>query len=167
MTIDPFIDTLSTTLDFFDEQIAAFDTRDLGMADTLGTLDRIEFLVGLGFVACQTYLVEASSALGLGKAEALSQGPVHVAGKPVVALVNAAANCWKHRSEWDYSEPSRSRERVEESIGLLGISTAEDYVSFNVLHELVSPHKDAFSSLIPFLRQWYDTLSSAGDSQKC
>lgn len=68
-------------------------------ADREGIYDSEEHVVGLGFVACQTYLVATYGAMLVKKPKALGFGPPHRSGYTIAQLVNHAANYWKHRDE--------------------------------------------------------------------
>ncbi len=69
--------------------------------DANGLFDRLEYVSGLGFAACQNYIAACAGRSALRKADALQLGPKHRSGEPMVALVNAAANYWKHSPDWD------------------------------------------------------------------
>ncbi len=53
---------------------------------------RSEHIIGLGFVACQTYLHARSGLAALKKTETLDRGPRHPCGLPITGVINAAAN---------------------------------------------------------------------------
>jgi hypothetical protein len=124
--------------------------------DAEGILDSMEQVVGLGFAACQTYLVARSAFMVASKSDTLDLGPVHRCGRTIVAIVNAAANYWKHHDEWAVTA-SGGRARTEEVIAALGVRVSE-YTASNVLSELLRPLPARFTTLIPFLVQWSDAL---------
>src|SRR5688572_2918575 len=76
--------------------VVSDESIDAEMADQMGLFDRAEHACGLGFVACQAYLASTYSDLGITKSVALTVGPDHRWGGKAVAIINAAANFWKH-----------------------------------------------------------------------
>jgi hypothetical protein len=70
--------------------------------DSDGILDRLEYISGFGFVACQAYITAHIGYTKTPKKRALEVGPIHRCGVSCVALVNAAANHWKHEPEWPF-----------------------------------------------------------------
>ena len=69
-------------------------------ADLLGYFDSLEHLTGLGFATCQNFITAIHGILRIPKNRALDIGPFHRSGRPVAAIVNSAANYWKHNYEW-------------------------------------------------------------------
>ena len=127
--------------------------------DSYGVYDSMEYISGFGFVACQTYAIGVVSMMKVKKSDALELGPKHRTGRTMIALVNAAANYWKHSSEWSFETPSSQAEQTLTVITSLGIDTTEDYYPLgNMLHRILAPHPARFSSLLPFLTQWRDCL---------
>ena len=131
-------------------------------ADGLGHFDRLEGVIGLGFVACQQYINATYPQLGVNKSEAIDRGPKHSSGRPVIKVINAAANFWKHHDEWPDPDPNRRyhEERTRAVIDSLTPSFA-DYVLGNVLHELVQPQPLRFAHVILLLSQWRDGFVAA------
>ncbi|MBI4696356.1 MAG: hypothetical protein HY749_20300 [Gammaproteobacteria bacterium] len=124
--------------------------------------DEAEHVTGFGFVACQTFIatkISASALRGQGR-EALALGPRHRTGKPMVQIVNAAANYWKHSHQWSIDGPDAKASTTIEAIESLGISTTGPfpYATTNVLHEILAPRRARFLYLIPFLKQWRNAL---------
>lgn len=74
---------------------------DRSLLDQFDVYASIDHVIGLGFVACQVYVVSTAHQLGLSQADALRIGPVHPNGEPRVALVHHAANLFKHSDAWD------------------------------------------------------------------
>jgi hypothetical protein len=96
--LDFDLDFLKDASDLVDARLDRLD-RDTSATpdpDGFGILDQIEYLIGFGFVACQTYLTAKIAASDLERAMALDRGPMHACGRPFAALSNAAANLWKH-----------------------------------------------------------------------
>ena len=61
-----------------------------------GEYDGAEYTIGLGFVACQQYMTCVFADKSIDKRAVLELGPRHACGVTYAALVNAAANTWKH-----------------------------------------------------------------------
>lgn len=123
-------------------------------ADADGTLDTLNNLYGSGFTALQTFVTAVVSNSNLDKRKALELGPIHTCGVSFAGLVNAAANHWKHSSEWSKTAPSR---QALQTIGIfesLGVDPWGDYALANALHAIVNPHQTRFASLLPFLERW-------------
>ena len=128
--------------------------------DAFGSLDQAEFVTGLGFVACQAYLTDTAQRAGIPKSSALSRGPEHTAGHPFVAIVNAAANCWKHRVEWSEVDPRRDQKLTAKLIGSLGIEVRQEYVCSHTLAALLRPLPVRLEGICPFLSSWYEGLKT-------
>lgn len=160
LKVDFDLRLLEELLALLDRHLARLEQHAAVVADpdAEGFLDSMEQVVGLGFAACQTYLVTRSAFKGASKTDTLDLGPVHRCGQPIVAIVNAAANYWKHHGEWTVTA-SGKRARTEDVIAALGVSVSE-YTTSNVLAELLRPLPARFTTLIPFLVQWSDALGA-------
>ena len=123
-------------------------------ADADGTLDTLNNLYGSGFTALQTFITAVVSSSTLDKRRALELEPIHTCGVSIAGLVNAAANHWKHSSEWSKTAPSRQALQTIAIFENLGIDPWGDYALANALHAMVNPHPTRFASLLPFLDQW-------------
>lgn len=125
--------------------------------DGLGVFDRGEALIGLGFVACQNYLVARKKRRSNATYDS---GPKH--GPHFIArLVNEGANYWKHHSEWpddevDYRDVQRRTARVLQDAGVL----PHDYVLSNLLGELTGTR--SFAALLVSLDAWRSELDPGG-----
>jgi hypothetical protein len=128
--------------------------------DAFGVFDEAEYITGIGFVACQTYATAklSRSRLKNQKREALALGPKHRTGRSIVQLINAAANHWKHSSEWSLDTPTSQAMQTLEVISSLGVDTNASYPVANMLYEMLAPHPARFANLIPFMIQWRDAL---------
>ncbi|MBI3200096.1 MAG: hypothetical protein HYZ29_01055 [Myxococcales bacterium] len=147
MIIDADMVLLTNLTASLDEQIE----RLLPPADECDA-DHLEFLVGLGFVACQWYLTERRSWAHVEQGSALKAGPQHRHGVGIASVVNAAANFWKHAAEWrDDGLADRQANTLKP---LLDLGLQEPIDLWSVLDELVRPHPPRFRSLLPFLEQW-------------
>jgi hypothetical protein len=87
--------------------------------DSWGAFDSAEYTIGLGLVACQSYLVATYSDLEIEKVIALKSGPVHSSGQTIVELINHAANFWKHHDEWSLPSNKGRGQRVCEALDAL------------------------------------------------
>ena len=127
--------------------------------DMFGIFDKMEYITGFGFVACQTYATAVVSWRKLEKREALALGPQHRTGRSMAELINAAANHWKHSSEWSRHAPTYKAKQTLAVIQSLGVDTKNgSYPVANSLHEILRPLPARFANLIPFLTQWRDAL---------
>jgi len=87
--------------------------------------DRIEELLGIAFVAAQTFISRLRSRLGwvsdILKEEfgtglsfafpprgMLTRGRTLPGGKPAIEVINAVANYWKHQEDWPTAEESKA-----------------------------------------------------------
>jgi hypothetical protein len=113
-----------------DETCALVDARVASLLDLLrerpesGHLDLpevIEYLIGLGFAACQGYTTGVCAETGVSRQQALDLGLHHSSGPTIAALVNHAANWWKHCDEWS-DPPDTSAQQTIEGLAALGIS---------------------------------------------
>jgi hypothetical protein len=159
--------TLDFDLDFLRDAVALVDARLDRLdreakaspdPDAFGTFDEIEYLIGFGFVACQTYATAVASRSKINKRDALALGPKHRTGRSMVQLVNAAANHWKHNAEWSLDCPTTQAAQTLEVISNLGVDTNGSYPVAIALSEILTPHRARFANLIPFLTQWRDAL---------
>ncbi len=153
-------------MDFLSESLAIMDSRLKEIEveadrsedpDAFGYWDRQEYFTGFGFVTCQTYLTSVRGQLGKRAKEAYVIGPSHANGKTVVSLIDAAANYWKHPSEWKLEENSIYQKRTVEILdSVVDVGATSSPTAF-VLYEL-SSKRGRFSAILPFLIQWRDSL---------
>jgi len=139
------------------------DARTHPNPDGFGLYDRTEYITGFGLVACQTYATSILKWSKLSKKEALKIGPKHRTGRPIIELVNAAANTWKHSPEWSLDEPSAQTQRTIDIITSLGVDTSSSYILHATLYRLLEPHEARIKNLIPFLTQWCDEVIKLTD----
>jgi len=128
--------------------------------DEQGIYDKAEYITGFGFVACQTYITACVSRSGLSKKKALDLGPCHSCGPSMVSLVNAWANYWKHSPDWGNSMTHQARETLD-TISKFEINIRGSYPTTNALAALVRPNEPRIERLIPFLKQWHESLQHA------
>jgi hypothetical protein len=163
MIFDFDLNFLKAAVSLVDDSLARLD-READTSpdpDTFGVYDEVEYITGLGFVACQTYAtaIVCRSKLKNKKREALALGPKHRTGRSMVQLINAAANHWKHSPEWSLAVPTTQAKQTLEVISSLGVDTNGSYPVANMLYEMLTPHPARFANLIPFLTQWRDELA--------
>lgn len=132
--------------------------------DQMGCYDDVEYIAGMGFVACQRYLASTYGALGVSKGLAMQKGPRHAGGETIAQIINAGANFWKHSDEWDlHSRVDRDHAGLS-TIQLETIRIIEtvvpwsDYTCTNLLAALVAPGEPRLKDLRPHLEAWRDAL---------
>jgi len=162
MFLDFDLNLLRQLISIIDQhlELMAQESVQVEDADSFGYFDRMEHLTGLGFVACQTYIVSICGSLRIEKRKALAIGPMHSSGQSKAQIINSAANYWKHNSEWILEKSDRQRKRIEESFDLVGFPTNTDYPLSGILTELVYPELAAFQSLIVELKTWRDEIQN-------
>ena len=95
-----------------------------------GLTDRGEYFVGVGFSAIQQYLTDT-----------------------FVAVVNAAANWWKHSAEWVWQPKQHGLALRTQGI-VTEVSGTEDYPLSNVLSNLQGSSEMTLSALLSNLVLW-------------
>lgn len=147
------LESLQEILHVLDTQLETINSEAANYpdADSFGTYDGVEPIIGLGFVACQQYLASTYGYLKVEKGQALLVGPAHRSGMSVAEIINHSANFWKHHEEG-------IRGTTERALQHLGFTSETDYVLSNVLADVVSPEPACFRSLVPLLEAWRDAL---------
>jgi hypothetical protein len=138
----------------------------------LGLFDKAEYIIGMGFAACQRYMTSTFGPIIFEKEIALKIGPNHVNGKSIATIINAAANYWKHRDEWReisfIIEPESDMEMRDFNL-LTGhqkktikqietVTPCADYTCSNLLASLIKISELRLSLLVPFLEEWRNQL---------
>jgi hypothetical protein len=163
MIFDFDLEFLRAAVALVDASLARLDedAKSSQDPDSFGIFDALEYITGFGFVACQTYAVAVVSRSRLKgkKSEALAFGPKHRTGRSVAQVMNAAANYWKHSSEWSLGAPTRQAKQTVDVISSLGVDPDGSYPMANVLHEILAPQAARFANLMPLLTEWRDALS--------
>ena len=153
-------------LNFLTECTALIDRRVVALEaessasedpDAWGVFDSLEYVVGFGFVACQQYVTTVASNHKQTKKHALELGPQHRTGQPMVAIVNAAANYWKHSPEWELHDQGEKIRAIFEQVGG---RPSGDYPVSSLLCDLLSPLPPRFERLVPFLERWKDEVAN-------
>lgn len=126
-------------------------------ADSWGLYDSTEYIIGLGFVACQGYLAATYSDLKVEKAAALRGEPRHSSGLTYVEIINHAANAWKHHHEW--SLPSnKGRGHACEALDKLLVDDNADPLT-SILGAVVFARSNRLQALLLHLSAWRDALA--------
>jgi hypothetical protein len=154
------LDLLSQLLNVLDEQLDKFENRCQSSedADAFGLYDWAEHIAGIGFAACQTYIAATYPVTRMAKVDALRIGPLHgSSGRPVAAILNAAANFWKHHPEWPLEKSQTRQDAVRAAFEDLGYAADGEYPLSGILAQ-VTGGQARFSSILPLLTQWRDQL---------
>jgi hypothetical protein len=145
--------------------------------DALGLFDRGEYIIGMGFAACQRYMTSTFGSTIVEKEIALKIGPNHKNGESVAAIINAAANYWKHCDEWrvisliiepesdmakiitrDFSKLTGHQKKTITQIETL--TPWADYTCSNILAYLTKTSDIRLSLLVPLLEEWRNQLDN-------
>jgi len=151
------------------ELLQLLDSQLDRIADERGNPDRDDFsnlyersdhVIGLGFVACHTYLHARSGWAARGKTETIGVGPRHACGLPIARIVNAAANYWKHAPEAGlFSSPGESLKRATlEALTAVGVRGSDFIVSQAIDHLVGTSSGARLMMLVPTLVEWRDAV---------
>lgn len=136
---------------------------DFDLADQCGMPDMVEYLVGLGFAACQGYITGVCAELGVSKKAALAVGPKHEDGATVASLVNHAANWWKHSDEWEYpleGGPLRTHDAVK------SVEVSGQFPLYDVLAALANSQRPLFRDLMVQLAAWHEAVATISSRKR-
>ena len=145
--------------------------------DSLGYFDRGEYIVGIGFCACQRYMSSTYGPIGIEKSKALQLGPNHEGGLSLATIINVAANYWKHIDEWSCIEFKTNDEENELEVVMRSIENLSkqqkgtvsaietvtawaDYTCANILASIAPGPELKLVELIPVLKEWRSQLDS-------
>lgn len=149
------IASIGDLVNVLDDQLQSICKKAInGQGDEFGFYDAAEHATGLGLVACQTIIAIVCGELGIGKASALSHGPVHSGGLTKIQIINHAANYWKHNNEWKLEKIDRRREAVMEAFESVGFPVGADYPLSGVLVELSAPHLASLKTVLKIVDDW-------------
>ena len=161
-------------LEIIDTKLNEIDQCILKSAEPIsdGLCDQGEYYIGIGFVAIQHHLIDSLIALDINKKEAYSSGLTHSSGVASVAVINAAANWWKHEAEWFKNgyfllndggsheltlDIPKNGERAFEII--MNISNQYEYALSNVLASFSKSKRLSFTrNIIPHIEEWTKVL---------
>ncbi|HBN14365.1 MAG: hypothetical protein CMQ46_10450 [Gammaproteobacteria bacterium] len=122
-----------------------------------GLTDRGEYFVGIGFCAYQQNITDTLTRTGISKERALTLGPCYYEEMTFIAIVNAAANWWKHSAEWVGQNENNSLARRTQEV-IAEVTETEDYALSNVLAKLLGTGDIKLSALLPSLVLWRETV---------
>lgn len=134
------------------------ECEDCPDPDSFGIFDQMEYLMGFGLIALQTYITDTAAFLKMKKGKTFCCGPKTKSGHSKIEILNAVANFWKHREEWIFEGGEKRRNAVDKLFGNVGYETNYDYPISGVLSEILSPEDVRFSMLIPVLIEWRNDL---------
>ena len=108
--------------------------------------DPMEHLAGVGMVAAQRYLASVCNWLSVEKDQAILWGPKKK-GVAIAAIINSAANYWKHIEDGDGAIHPRTRDILDQ----IGVVTDSSYCVSNALYECGYQHLSGLmeGSLLP------------------
>ncbi len=112
--------------------------------------DPMEHLAGVGMVAAQRYLASVCHWLSVKKEEAILWGPKKK-GIAIAAIINSAANYWKHIEDGDGAIHPATRQTLEQ----IGVVIDSSYCVSNALYECGYQH---LSGLMEDLVTWRDVV---------
>ncbi len=128
--------------------------------DAEGLCDRGEYFIGVGFVAMQQYLVDTLLFTGVAKNEAYSMDSKGISGTSHIALINSAANWWKHEAEWwNGGEVPPAGEKT--FLRVKEVADSNDYELSNVLAFLCGEEKLSLMGAVPHLIEWRQAVHRA------
>jgi hypothetical protein len=139
-------------------------------ADGLDQLETGESIIGIGFIALQTYIAGATADVAAvfrgccRKAydlRAMESPSVARSGVRVVEAIWAAANYAKHHDEWPDWQPHGPREPTIQTLGLLGISKSTEFPCVEVLELLPPPGEHHLLPLLESVSGWREALFTA------
>lgn len=139
-------------------EVSSLITKSLD-PESDGLTDRGEYFIGVGFSVIQQYLTDTLTLTGVSKRSAFDVGPRYSEGFTFVAVVNAAANWWKHSAEWVGLEATNGQALQTQHIVA---ETAEslDYPLSNVLAKLLGTNEITLSALLPNLVLWRSAVDA-------
>ncbi|MEJ6121904.1 hypothetical protein MT390_08460 [Vibrio sp. 2-Bac 85] len=125
-----------------------------------GLFDRGEYFIGIGFVAIQQHLSESLIGISPDKKEAYALGTTHSSGVSSIWIINAAANWWKHETEWFKNKKiPKSGEWTVEII--MDISNQYEYALSTVLASFSESKELSFiNNIIPHVQNWTKEIYS-------
>ena len=157
--VDSELDRLCELLDLLDQKISQLNSliRESIDPDSEGLLDRSEYFIGVGFVAIQQYLLDTLMFTGIKKGEAFQLGSLHLLGITYVALINSAANWWKHEAEWaGKNEIPKNGERT--FMNIRGVAETIGYELSNVLASICGSECLSLKGVVPWLVEWRNAV---------
>ena len=165
MIIDLYFDIVRDTAQLLDDQMERLSARGVKSADPGSSteFDVADYICGLGFAALQQYITHVVNRHEgrIVRPHAFTRGPTHKCGQTYAALINAAANYWKHSTEWQRSGVD-SNDRARQAafpLRQLGVDLEKSYVLAHALYKLMDPNPARFRLLVPYVERWRDDVS--------
>lgn len=151
---------LSEFIYLLDQKISRIcnDMEKYSDPESVGLFERGEYFIGIGFVTIQQYLSDTLIFTGISKKCAFDLGPQYSNDLTFVAVLNAAANYWKHSPEWFADDVSIKTKKTQEII--FNVIDSPDYPLSNILSKLIKSEHLAMSSLLPELLLWREAVVS-------
>lgn len=119
--------------------------------------DCAEHACGVGFVVIQRYVTSISNFLEQkNKEHYLGFGPMHSSGNSIATIINAGANYWKHRDEWDMDKLDKRQVKTAEIIQ--SVTTIDTYTCVSLLNQITTTGSPRLAQLIDQLEVWRDAL---------
>jgi len=139
--------------------------------DGLDLLEHLEDVVGLAFVALQTYITGTEAhlravfpAATLNSRDVRSQNCDATSGVRYVEAIWAAGNYYKHHDQWPDWQPNGARAETIISLGKLGISEATEFPCVEVkkaLNAETLPLADLLAVVSDWREAWLSHLRTA------
>lgn len=154
------LNLLTETYEILDDKLEELCEQSVSCDDTdsCSYYDRIEYLLGFGLIALQTFITETGSHAGLRKHQTFLFGPMTQSGTSKIQILNAIGNYWKHREEWVFEGGQKRKDAVNKLFEEVGYSTDIDYPISGVLTELLFPSEVRFVSLLELIIEWRNEL---------
>ena len=147
--LEGLLRTLDSSLSSIHEQIKAAEVCEVEIICEQG-----EYLIGVGFCAMQRYLFDVLQDIEIEASYARKLGPKSQKGEPLAKLIHAAANYWKHESEWHiWLDKLRNDSQKTVDIILQGKESA-DYPLADLLSELCGAKPLLLVNCLPQLLEW-------------
>lgn len=119
---------------------------------------RISYVVGLAFVVCQQYINDTRRSARVPPEIAMALPPLNSAGVSIVAVVNAAANCWKHYVEDVDLATCTLHASTQKVLQSFGVDLETPYAMEGVLDRLVGQEPKPLMRLSNCLVEWRTNL---------
>jgi len=144
-------DFLSDVLRILGDRLAHLHSHvDWNHPEESYLFDPMEHLAGVGVVAAQRYLASVCNWFSVDRVRALQLGP-QKKGAAVAAVVNAAANYWKHIEDGEGAIHPPTRKILEQ----VGVTLDSSYCVSNTLYEC---GYQQFSGLLEDLVRWREAV---------
>jgi hypothetical protein len=127
--------------------------------DQVGLFDEVEATAGEGFGLCQQYMAQRRGTRP--SAVAYGCGPLH-AGLHTARIINAAANYWKHRGEWNYCPDAWTQQQRATADVVMTAGGCGGYPLSCLLASLTYQAPARFAEILPLVDEWRRALDPGG-----